>query len=98
MFGWLFGPRASATQHSGSDILIVRRNLSPAFYFYCRMFAKENGVTVVPDRRVNDRRRRQRATPTIDRRNFDRRDPSSDGWQGGEFMILRAKPRRPPES
>lgn len=38
------------------DLMIVRRGLSPAFYFFCRVFAKEHGMLVVPDRRANERR------------------------------------------
>ena len=77
-----------------SDLMIVRRGLSDAFYFYCHVFAKERGLTIVPDRRLRDRRRRQRATPTVDRRNLDRRGEPRR-WPFEDFIIVR-DPRRPP--
>jgi hypothetical protein len=76
------------------DLMIVRRGLSDAFYFYCHVFAKEHNLAVVPDRRVRDRRRRQRSTPTIDRRAQDRRGEPVR-WPLEEFIIVR-DPRRTP--
>jgi hypothetical protein len=78
------------------DLMIVRRGLSSAFYFFCHVFAKEHGLVVVPDRRLNDRRRRQRATPTIDRRAGDRRGEPVK-WPQEEFIIVR-DPRRTPRT
>jgi hypothetical protein len=74
------------------DLMIVRRGLDPSFYFFCHVFAKEHNLVVVPDRRLNDRRRRQRATPTIDRRAQDRRGEPIR-WPSEDFIILR-DPRR----
>ena len=76
------------------DLMIVRRGLSDAFYFYCHVFAKEHNLAVVPDRRLRERRRRQRATPTIDRRNIDRRGEPVK-WPFEDFIIVR-DPRRTP--
>jgi hypothetical protein len=60
------------------DLLIVRKGLSPAYYFFCKMFAQERGLDMVLDRRREPRRRKQRPTPTIDRRAADRRNPESN--------------------
>ena len=59
------------------DLLVVRKGLSPAYYFFCKMFAQERGLVMVLDRRRESRRRRQRPTPSIDRRAEDRRKPES---------------------
>jgi hypothetical protein len=75
------------------DLMIVRRGLSPAFYFYCHVFAKEHGFAVVPDRRLRDRRRRQRSTPTIDRRNLEERRGEPVRWRHEDFIIA-PDPRR----
>ena len=86
--------RAKREPKPKPDLMIVRRGLSDAFYFYCHVFAKEHNLAVVPDRRVHERRRRQRATPTIDRRAHDRRgDPVK--WPSEDFIIVR-DPRRTP--
>ena len=78
------------------DLMIVRRGLSPSFYFFCHVFAKEHGLTVVPDRRTRNRRRRQRATPTIDRRAQDRRGEPVH-WPFEDFIIVR-DPRSTPRA
>ena len=74
------------------DLMIVRRGLSPAFYFFCNVFAKEHDMKLVPDRRVNERRRWQRATPPSDRRQNDRRSNAAP-WPKEDFIIVR-DPRR----
>jgi len=78
------GADAAATR----DLMIVRRGMSPAFYFFCRLFANENGLHVVPDRRAADRRLRQRAAASIDRRRFDRRKAESQ-WMKEDFLVVR---------
>lgn len=70
-----------------SGLLIVKRGLSPAYYFFCGVFAKERGLEVVPDRRVNERRRWQRELPPDDRRSNDRRRES---WPNNEFTVVSA--------
>lgn len=90
--------RAEELPKPNPDLMIVRRGLSDAFYFYCHVFAKEHGLKVVPDRRASDRRRRQRATPTIDRRQLDRRGTPVN-WPTEDFIIVpdpRQTPRQTP--
>jgi hypothetical protein len=72
------------------DLLIVRKGLSPAYYFFCKMFAQERGLTMVLDRRRESRRRRQRPTPSIDRRSEDRRKPESI-LDKDEFVVVKAE-------
>lgn len=89
--------RDRANESTPAGLLIVKRGLSPAYYFFCGVFAKERGLEVVPDRRVAERRRWQRDTPPTDRRSIDRR---RENWPSNEFTVVR-DPReasRPPDS
>jgi hypothetical protein len=40
------------------DLLIVRKGLSPAYYFFCKMFAQERGLEMMLDRRRAEDRRK----------------------------------------
>lgn len=100
MIDWLFSSRRvfdglfKAPGNGGlhdQDLLIVRRGLSPAFYFFCQTFAREHGLIVVPDRRAKDRRRRQKACASIERRSDDRRRPNSNELEKNEFLVVRGK-------
>jgi hypothetical protein len=96
VFRQIFRKRESANREPRPqpDLMIVRRGLSPSYYFFCRVFAKERNLAVVPDRRMRDRRRHQRATPTIDRRAQDRRgDPVN--WPVEDFIVVRDPGRTP---
>jgi len=100
VFRHIFRKRERVEQEptSNPDLMIVRRGLSDAFYFYCHVFAKEHGFAIVPDRRVRERRHGQRATPTGNRRGFDRRGEPLR-WPSEDFIIVR-DPRlapRPPD-
>jgi len=60
-----------------AKMLVVRRGMSPAFHFFCRVLAEQHECVVVEDRRVsarpyhNDRRRADpRATYCRDFRDF----------------------------
>lgn len=37
------------------DLLVVRRGMSPAFHFYCQIYAAQQGLVVVEDRRAQER-------------------------------------------
>ncbi|MEX2016322.1 MAG: hypothetical protein WD873_06755 [Candidatus Hydrogenedentales bacterium] len=93
-FRHFFRKRETREPKPKPDLMIVRRGLSPSFYFFCHVFAKEHNLAVVPDRRVRDRRRRQRATATIDRRALERRGEPVR-WPFEDFIIVR-DPRRTP--
>jgi hypothetical protein len=71
------------------DLLVVRKGLSPAYYFFCKMFAQERGLVMVLDRRRESRRRRQRPTASIDRRAEDRRKPEST-LDKDDFVVVKA--------
>lgn len=86
--------RDRAHESTPSGLLIVKRGLSPAYYFFCGVFAKERGLEVVPDRRVNERRRWQRELPPGDRRANDRR---RENWPNSEFTVV-GEPRETPPS
>jgi hypothetical protein len=80
--------QASDSGDAAADLMIVRRGMSPAYYFFCRLFAQENGLKVMPDRRAADRRRRQRPTASIDRRRLDRRK-ADNHFVRQDFLIVR---------
>ena len=78
----LFNRREPAEDSESYALLVVRRGMSPAFHFFCSIFAKERGLVVVDDRRMTTRRRRQHPTPTTDRRHYQERRAISrlDFW------------------
>ena len=86
--------RAEIAPAPEQDLMIVRRGLSPAFYFFCNIFATERGMKLVPDRRVKERRRWQRAAPASDRRRNDRRSNAAP-WPKEDFIIVRDRSRTP---
>ena len=89
LFSW---GRDESGPEGEPDLLVVRRGLSPAFYFFCQLFAKENQLVVVPDRRQKSRRRRQRPCPTTDRRqSYDRRGAGPIEVQRQDFWVVRRK-------
>lgn len=88
--GWirgLFGvERTVPPQATPSTVTIVRRGLSPAYYFFFEIFAKQNGIKVVVDRRVDDRRARLEHV-FGDRRASDRRLPPPRTWGEADLVI-----------
>jgi hypothetical protein len=72
--------------------LIVRRALSPAYYFFLQTFADANRIAVVIDRRVDERRRQTHRT-FGERRKADRRGATPMSWSEGDFIVVRAPER-----
>jgi hypothetical protein len=68
-------------------ILIVRRGLGPFFYKSLVAFAKDRDVTLVLDRRQEDRRRGRRRVD-IDRRLGDRRGTPPPSWDRADFIVV----------
>ena len=52
--------------------LVVRRGLGSAYYFYLSVFACENGLDLLVDRRIRERRNASHAS-AVERRGGDRR-------------------------
>ena len=77
------------------DLLVVRKGLSPAFYFFCKMFAQERGLEMVLDRRRDERRRRQRPTASIDRRAQERRGAESNALEKDDFCVVKGQRTSP---
>jgi hypothetical protein len=75
---------------TGRDLLIVRGGLSPAFYFFCEAFAKEQGLAVVPDRRAEERRHHRQTSPA-ERRTNERRGAAPKMWEQGDFVVVSKK-------
>ncbi len=76
----------------GGQRLIVRRELSPAYYFFLQTFADTNRLAVVIDRRVGDRRRQPRRA-FAERRRVDRRGAIPLSWSQGDFIVVREAER-----
>ena len=53
--GWRRG-----TQDKRSRLLVIRHGMSPAFRFFCQIFATEHDCRIVEDRRTGERRHGQR--------------------------------------
>jgi hypothetical protein len=68
--------------------LIVRRSLSPAYYYFLQTFAEANRLEVVIDRRVTDRRL-VRSRTFRERRLADRRGLPPSTWIEGDFVVVR---------
>lgn len=71
------------------ESLIVRRSLSPAYYFFLQTFAQANRLGVVVDRRLEERRQETRRT-FGERRRAERRGAEPLSWQQGDFIVVRA--------
>ena len=70
------------------EVLIVRRGMSPAYYFCLEKFAVANNVDLVKDRRV-DSRRRSPLRVAAERSNDDRRAPPPATWAKGDVVVIR---------
>lgn len=68
------------------EVTIVRRDLSPEYYFFFEIFARQNGLKVIVDRRVDDRRRRPGDVPE-DRRSTDRRSSPPPTWTQADIVV-----------
>ena len=77
-------PRFSAVR----EVLIVRRGMSPEYYFYLQKFAAANNVELIQDRRLDDRRHRALGIEE-DRRSDDRRTPPPATWSRGDVIVIR---------
>lgn len=93
----LFG-RSKRTEQQGettSKVLIVRRDMSPQYYFFFEIFAKQNRLQVVVDRRMDERRSRP-GHIFIERRSSDRRGPPPPTWGEGDIIIPHNRPAEAP--
>src|SRR5687768_4717234 len=67
-------PRA-ATQSQITGKLVLRRGLSEIYYFFLEIFAKQNDVDLIIDRRIGERRHMPREVPKDQRRSDRRKGP-----------------------
>lgn len=79
-----------------TDVMIVRRGMSTAYYFFLQAFARANRIELVQDRRTEDRRG-QLHHVSGERRKNDRRGPLSATWGQGDFVVV-TPPRQLQES
>jgi hypothetical protein len=71
--------------------LVVRRGLSSSYYFYLAVFAHENGIELIVDRRLGERRT-QSSSLARERRGGDRRAerPAPDPAAGDLLHVSHA--------
>lgn len=81
-------PRVSA-QPELKGKLILRRGLSETYYFFLEIFAKQNDVELVIDRRTGERRHMPRDVPNDQRRSDRRMDPSTTPIAREDFFVVR---------
>jgi hypothetical protein len=77
-----------AASAPGRAIMVVRRNMTAAYYFFLEKFAKANSIELVQDRRLGDRREGSQPIPS-ERRNSERRGPLPATWEQGDFVLIR---------
>jgi hypothetical protein len=92
---WVFARMYSSrkqpplTGHIVANVLIVRRALTPAHYFFLRAFAQPNGLRVMVDRRIGERRRETQHLFGDRRCGIDRRQEAPATWHDGDFVVPR---------
>jgi hypothetical protein len=83
------GPREKTHQDNNqapAGLAIVRRGLSRDYYFFVDIFATQNRLQVIVDRRVTDRRRRPEDV-SRDRRSTDRRGALPKTWHQADIVV-----------
>jgi len=88
----LFQSPKQAPTDGVTETIIVGRGLSSAYYFFIEIFAKQNSVNLLLDRRVAERRRLPRDI-VAERRVTDRRGPMPTTWSQEDFVSI-SGPRR----
>ena len=79
-------------------VIVVPRDMVPAYYFFMRATAETNGMALVIDRRLEARRlreRRSRVETGSDRRISDRRGPPPISWTHDGFLRVRDEGEEP---
>jgi hypothetical protein len=84
-----------STNRSPLQQLIVRRSLSPAYYFFLQTFAESSRIELIVDRRLTERRQ-IRHRRFGDRRRTERRGAIPATWSQGDFVVVRAESLNPP--
>ena len=74
------------------DLLIIRRGLAPDYVLFLETTGRLNGIEVIVDRRVGDKRRGPHVETTPERRVAERRSPESETWRRSGFISI--PPRR----
>jgi hypothetical protein len=67
--------------------MILRRGLDRWYYFYAEITAKANGMTVIIDRRLRERRLGVLRTD-LERRAIERRGVPPGTWASEGFMFI----------
>ena len=72
------------------NYLIVRRGLGESFYKFLRVFAAEQHLEIMLDRRQTERRGPTHSVDE-DRRRRDRRGPPPPSWKAGDFVAVKRR-------
>jgi len=93
VIGRLFRRMKRTESSPTTGVMIVRRGMSSAYYFFLHAFARANRIELVRDRRTEDRRGQVQHVSGEQRKN-DRRGPMSTTWDEGDFVVV-TPPRQP---
>lgn len=74
--------------------LVLRRGLSETYYFFLEIFAKQNDVELIIDRRAGERRHMPREVPTDQRRSDRRKGPATTPVAREDFIVVRQEQSR----
>ena len=70
------------------DLLIIRRGLAPDYVLFLETTGRLNGIEVIVDRRVGDKRRGPHVEATSERRVAERRGPEPETWRRSGFISV----------
>jgi hypothetical protein len=83
-----------ATQSEIKGKLVLRRGLSEIYYFFLEIFAKQNDVDLIIDRRIGERRHMPREVPKDQRRSDRRKGPAMTPVAREDFIVVRQEQSR----
>ena len=81
-------PEPPEPSQAAADMLIVRQVVSPSHHFFLQVFAREQNLEIVQDRRGGERRRRAASHPE-EKRTTERRGPKPATWLDGDFIVVK---------
>lgn len=74
--------------------LVLRRGLTETYYFFLEIFAKQNDVELIVDRRTGERRHMPREVPMDQRRSDRRKGPPTIPIAREDFIVVREEQSR----
>jgi hypothetical protein len=83
-----------AAQSEAKGKLVLRRGLSEIYYFFLEIFAKQNDIELIIDRRTGERRHMPREVPKDQRRSDRRKGPATTPVAREDFIVVRQEQSR----